>query len=141
MKKIKLVVMVRVKDGILFVRDWLANMERLVDEIVVVDNGSTDGTYEILKNHPKVVEIERTKGFNEGRDKILAYELARKRNPDWCLWLDIDEIFEESLTRKHIERMMRSRVFNKYLFRPFHFFGNIIHYEASKEALNYVTMI
>ena len=40
----KLIVMLRVKDGIYFVHEWLACFEKLVDEIVVLDNGSTDGT-------------------------------------------------------------------------------------------------
>lgn len=131
----KLVAMVRVKDGILFVEKWLENMTGLVDEIVVVDNGSTDGTYEILKEHPKVVAIEQTQGFHEGRDKILAYQLARERKPDWILWLDIDEIFEDRLTRDRLEKMMKSRVFTRYFFRRFHFHKDYHHFEASPDKL------
>ena len=41
MKK-KLVLLLRVKDGIFFVHEWLSCYEKLVDEIVVVDNGSTN---------------------------------------------------------------------------------------------------
>jgi glycosyltransferase involved in cell wall biosynthesis len=131
----KLVAMVRVKDGILFVREWLDVMGKLADEIVVVDNGSTDGTLEILKAHPRVVDIAQTEGFDEGRDKIMVYEMARRRNPDWCIWLDIDEIFEESLTRSHLNNLMNSSIFNKYEFRRFHFFSDRFKYEASREAL------
>jgi glycosyltransferase involved in cell wall biosynthesis len=131
----KLVVMLRVKDGILFVEDWLNNVEKLANEIVVVDNGSTDGTYEILKRHPKVVSIDRTEGFDEGRDKILAFERAKERNPDWILWLDIDEIFEERLTRKKLERMMTSTLFSKYHFRRFHFYRDYDHIEGGLKKL------
>ncbi|HWI91665.1 MAG TPA: glycosyltransferase family 2 protein [Flavisolibacter sp.] len=113
--------MVRVKDGILFVKEWLQCFEKLVDEIVVVDNGSTDGTFEILKQHPKIVDIIQTEGFDEGRDKILVYNMARKRNPDWCLWLDIDEIFEEEMTRECLNSLMSQSIYNKASFRRFHF--------------------
>lgn len=116
----KLIAMLRVKDGILFVKEWLERTAALVDEIVVVDNGSTDGTLEILQQHPSVVCIERTIGFDEGRDKILAYERVRQRKPDWVLWLDIDEIFERGLTRKHFDRLMASPVITRFFFRRFH---------------------
>lgn len=117
----KLVLMLRVKDGIQFVDEWLECFEKLVDEIVVLDNGSTDGTPELLLTHPKVVDLVRTEGYNEGRDKNLLYERMRLRNPDWCLWLDIDEIFEPTLTRSHFDKLMKSKRVTKYAFRRFHF--------------------
>lgn len=117
----KFVVMLRVKDGMLFAEEWLQCFEKLADEIVVLDNGSTDGTYELLKAHPKVVDIVRTEGYNEGRDKNLLYTHVRSRKPDWVLWVDIDEIFEPQLTRRHFDRLMSRRMVNKYAFRRFHF--------------------
>ncbi len=132
----KLILMLRVKDGIFFVQEWLENVGKLVDEIVVVDNGSTDGTFEILKAHPKVVDIVRTTGFNEGRDKNLVYAMARKRNPDWCLWIDVDEIFEPELTRADFNRLMDRKFVNKYGFRRFHFIDRE-HFAGSRARLNY----
>jgi len=117
----KLVMLLRVKDGIQFIDEWLSCFEKLVDEIVALDNGSTDGTFEILKDHQKVVDITRTEGYNEGRDKNILYAMARKRNPDWCIWLDIDEVFEPELTRADFDRLMTKPFVNKYGFRRFHF--------------------
>ena len=117
----KLVLMLRVKDGIFFVDEWLQCYEKLVDEIVILDNGSTDGTFEKLQAHPKVVATQRTTGYNEGRDKILMYELARTRNPDWCLWLDIDELVEPEITRSHLDKLMKRKHVNRFTFRRFHF--------------------
>jgi len=132
----KLILMLRVKDGIFFVQEWLENVGKLVDEIVVVDNGSIDGTFEILKAHPKVVDIVQTTGFNEGRDKNLVYAMARKRNPDWCLWIDVDEIFEPELTRADFNRLMARKLVNKYGFRRFHFIDRE-HFAGSRARLNY----
>jgi len=132
----KLVLMLRIKDGIFFLKDWLERYEPLVDEIVVLDNGSTDGTLEILKAHPKVVEIVSTTGYNEGRDKIMMYEHVRLRKPDWCLWLDIDEIFEPGLTRSILDKMMKSKIVDRYAFRRFHFIDRE-HFAASPYWLKY----
>ncbi|MGI4022324.1 MAG: glycosyltransferase family 2 protein [Janthinobacterium lividum] len=132
----KLVLLLRVKDGIFFVQEWLENIEKLVDEIVVVDNGSTDGTFELLKAHPKVVNIVCTEGFNEGRDKNLVYAMARKRKPDWCLWIDVDEIFEPELTRVDFDRLMNRKAINQYGFRRFHFIDRE-HFAGSKARLIY----
>lgn len=132
----KLVVMLRVKDGMFFAEEWLECFEKIVDEIVVLDNGSTDGTYEYLKGRPKVVDMIRTEGYNEGRDKNLLYQRARDRKPDWMLWVDIDEIFEPRLTRKDFDRLMSRSFVNKYAFRRFHFIDRE-HFAGSWFRLNY----
>jgi glycosyltransferase involved in cell wall biosynthesis len=132
----KLVVMLRVKDGIFFAEEWLSCFEKIADEIVVLDNGSTDGTYEYLAKHPKVVDIIRTEGYNEGRDKNLLYSRVRLRKPDWCLWLDIDEIFEPGLTRSDFDKLMAGKLVTKYAFRRFHFIDRE-HFAGSWYRLNY----
>ena len=132
----KLIVLLRVKDGIFFIHEWLSCYEKLADEIVVVDNGSTDGTYEILKAHPKVSSVIRTAVYHEGRDKNLLYNEARKRNPDWCLWVDVDEIFEPQITRLHFDKLMKRSFINKYGFRRFHFIDRK-YFAGSWFRLNY----
>lgn len=132
----KFVVMLRVKDGIFFLPEWLACFERLADEIVALDNGSTDGTYEMLHAHPKVVSVIRTEGYHEGRDKNQLYAEVRKRNPEWCLWIDVDEIFEPQLTRAHFDRLMARPNVYKYGFRRFHFIDRE-YFAGSWFRLNY----
>ena len=131
----KLVAMLRVKNGILFAEQWLTRTIELVDEIVVVDNGSTDGTFEILQKHPKVMALERTEGFDEGRDKILAHKLARSQGADWILWLDVDEIFEKRLTRSVLDTMMSANSTTSYAFRLFNFHKDYHHFEARYDKI------
>lgn len=132
----KLVLMLRIKDGMFFLKEWLERYETLADEIVALDNGSTDGTLEMLQGHPKVVEVLQTVGYNEGRDKNMLYEHMRLRKPDWCLWLDVDEIFEPDVTREVLEKMMASNYIDRYAFRRFHFIDRN-HFAASWYWLDY----
>ena len=113
--------MLRIKDQILTIRECLSKLEELVDEIVIVDNGSTDGTLNVYKECEKIVAIENTKGFNEGRDKCLAHDLAKTRNPDWILWIDADEVFENMASRESFESYISNPNLNLVKFRLFHF--------------------
>jgi len=117
----KLVTMIRVKNAIKTIRPCLASVSKITDEIVIVDNGSTDGTLKAYKDFSKITLIKKTKGFNEGRDRILAHKLAKQRNPDWILWIDADTIIEKAATKKHFASMMASKTTNHYKFRLFHF--------------------
>ncbi len=68
------------------INDCLASLD-FVDEIIVVDSGSSDKTEEICRAHPKVRFIPYTwEGY--GRQKNVAAEQAVN---DWILNIDADE--------------------------------------------------
>jgi len=65
----------------------LASARDLVDEIVVLDTGSTDGTPDIAQSlGAKVYTAEWTDDFAAARNQCLAYAQS-----DWILVLDADE--------------------------------------------------
>lgn len=116
----KLLAILRIKDEILNIEACLSRLSEVVDEILILDNGSTDGTLEAYKNFPKIVGILETRGYDEGRDKCLLLEEAKKRTPDWIIWIDGDEVFEKNFTREEAEKYMQSK-YNRIAFRMCNF--------------------
>ena len=66
----------------------LAAVAPAVDEIVIVDTGSTDATVEIAKSFgAKVIDFPWTGSFSEARN--VSFEAA---TGDWVMYLDADEV-------------------------------------------------
>ena len=61
-----------------------------VDEIILVDTGSTDQTIEVAKKYPKV----NTYSYTWKNDFAAARNVAiEKASGDWIVFLDADELF------------------------------------------------
>lgn len=116
----KLVAILRIKDQILTIDECMTKLSTLADEIIVLDNGSTDGTLDAYKKYQKITRVLHAEGFDEGRDKILLLEEAKKTKADWILWIDADEIFEKHFTREVVEGYMHSN-YNRINFRMCNF--------------------
>lgn len=90
----------------MIVRDEEANLDRclysvhgIVDEICVVDTGSTDRTVEIAKAHGARVEFfDWCDDFGAARNAALGMATG-----DWILVLDADEYLRDSGTRDQLE--------------------------------------
>ncbi|MFB5268863.1 glycosyltransferase [Paenibacillus enshidis] len=65
----------------------LGSVKRIVDEIIIVDTGSTDDTVAIAKSFgAKVIEMPWENSFSVARNRGLD-----EATGDWILWLDADE--------------------------------------------------
>jgi len=119
-KKQKVVAMYRVKNAAAYFEESLNSVAPLVDEIIVLDDGSQDGTYEIARNHSKVVKLEHQKlSLNEARDRDQLLHWAQERNPDWILVIDGDEVLSDGWTEKNFQRLIHpiNPMIQAYIFR------------------------
>lgn len=98
------------------------------DEIIVADNGSTDGTLDIAKKYTdKIVNFEG-QDFAGLRNKALE-----KASGDWILYVDSDERVLESL-KEEIGKLMESADKSAYaISRKNIIFGQAVNYGPYKK--------
>lgn len=77
----------------------LDSVSELVDEIIIVDTGSTDGTVEIVSNYTsKVYSYPWKDDFADARNYSFS-----KASMDYCMWMDADDILEEAQKDKFLQ--------------------------------------
>lgn len=89
MNTISLCMIVRNEEDVL--ERCLGSVADLVDEIIIVDTGSTDRTKEIAARYTKsVYDFHWIDDFAAARNAAFS-----KASCDYCMWLDADDIMEE----------------------------------------------
>lgn len=95
------------KNEIQFVDKWLGSMSE-ADYIVILDTGSTDGTFEKLKTDPRVTRAEQKIydpwRFDNARNDAL---LLCPEDTDIFVSTDLDEIFDSGWSEPLRERWIR----------------------------------
>jgi hypothetical protein len=125
----KLSIYTCVKDGIKFdyhVRHMLEHHLDFVDEIVVNDGLSTDGTFEMMSSlHPKIKVFRSNWGKPSGFEWLSGFKNAarEKCTGDWCINIDIDEFVPEWQFEDIFRYLSRCEV-DIVPLRQFNFYGN-----------------
>lgn len=77
----------------------LDSIAELVEEIIIVDTGSTDRTMEIASHYtPKIYSHLWTDDFSDARNHSFS-----KASMDYCMWMDADDVFEKTEEEKFLE--------------------------------------
>jgi len=99
----------------------LKSLHGVVDEIVLVDNGSTDDTVTIAKSFGARIYIQEWLGY--GPQKNFA---ASKASHEWILQIDCDERLDEGL-RQAVMQLKQTTMSGAYeLLRLNNFYGKFI---------------
>jgi len=88
-----------VKNEEMHIARCLDSVAKLVDEIVIVDTGSTDKTVEIVSNYTSnIYSHSWTDDFSDARNYSFS-----KASMDYCMWMDADDILEETQQDKFLQ--------------------------------------
>ena len=95
----RLLALLPVRDEMRYLPDYFENAAPHVDGVVVLDDGSSDGSDEYAASRPEVLEVIRLPrrtphDWDDARNHRLLIEAARRHRPDWLLGLDADERLE-----------------------------------------------
>jgi len=116
MQKISVVIVCKNEANV--IGETIASFAGLTDDIIVYDNGSKDGTQEIVKKSNAKLFEGSWEGF--GKTKNKANELAKY---DWILSLDADEAIDQEL-KKNLLQFDLADEKKVYQLKFKNFFGN-----------------
>lgn len=99
------------KDNIKSIELCLQSIKDTVDEIVVIDGGSKDGTLEILEKYNcKVIHNHDWQGYSHQRNLAIENSIG-----DWILVLDSDEFLSHEF-KNNLSKLVNSKVYSGYRF-------------------------
>jgi len=108
-----------VKDEAQNLKRCLNSVAGCVDEIIIVDTGSTDGTREVAREFGALVRaFPWNENFSEARNASL--ELA---TGEWILYLDADEVLAEE-SREELRRLAKDDNVEGYFIKIVNYLGS-----------------
>lgn len=91
----RLVALLPVRNGGSLLPGWLDCVDEFADDVIALDDGSTDDTADILRSHPlpsRVLTNPPRPGYEGWDDRANRTRLLEAVQPgDWVLFLDADE--------------------------------------------------
>ncbi|WP_394188553.1 glycosyltransferase [Paenisporosarcina quisquiliarum] len=120
--KITLSMVVKNEEG-RYIEEVLKHAIKYVDNVVIINDGSTDRTEEIceniLKDIPHKIITNKISLFSkEYKLRKQQWDETLKMDPDWILALDADEVFEDEMILQARE-LIRNNNVDAYSFKLF----------------------
>jgi len=87
----------------------LEKVRRFHDEVLFVDDASTDGTGEFLASQPGIHLVRHPTNMGYGRAIIDAFDYASANGFDWVITMDCDEQHEPEMIPEFLKQIAKDR--------------------------------
>jgi hypothetical protein len=108
-RRTHLVALLAVRDGMRYLPGFLRNVAPQVDGIIALDDGSSDGSGDLLASHGGVVDVLRNPTDRREWDEVGNHRAligrALRHGAEWALCVDADERLEQQF-RTRAERVI-----------------------------------
>jgi glycosyltransferase involved in cell wall biosynthesis len=106
--RLRLLIAIPVYNEIKYVQHVLTKVRTFHDQILVIDDGSTDGTAELLRTLADAGQIQllqhgRNQGY--GQSIIDSFDYACRKGYDWVITMDCDEQHEPEMIPEFIRQV------------------------------------
>lgn len=109
-------------------------LSEFVDDVVIVDDASTDGTPDLCRDFKKVVKLvvlPESQFRREWNLRSLLWDVAVSTHPDWLLAVDADELYEDR-AKEEIRALIDQDQYDWVAFRMFDMWGGLTHYREDE---------
>lgn len=113
-RKPRILALLAFRNEMRFLPDWFENIRPLVDGVVALDDGSTDGSADFVARQPEVLQLLRLPPspdhvWDDALNHRRLVEASWEHRPDWLLGLDADERLEQGFRARAEQEIDRAR--------------------------------
>lgn len=95
-KKLKIVALIQTHNEKEQVPHILLHLDKLCDGIILLDDDSTDGTFESAISEKLILKVQKDRvNFNDYENRNILLNVASYINCEWLFFIDADERFDE----------------------------------------------
>lgn len=113
-RRTRLVALLAVRDGMRHLPGFLRNVAPQVDGIIALDDGSSDGSPELLERHDAVLELLRIPRDRPTWDEVGNHRslvaAALRHHAEWIVCVDADERLEREFLARAERVIARGRL-------------------------------